>query len=95
MLLFSNENHTATLHSEYPAIACVVYNDWRYLIAKIRIREENAKENLNIFERMYLKTQYKDTKNFGKERHLRRKSAKKSIKVWISNCQIISCIINT
>ena len=59
-LLFYPQNHTATLHSEHPAKACVVYNDWRYLIAKIRISENNTKQKSIFFvftvERKYLKT---------------------------------------
>ena len=47
LLLFTNENHTATLLSEHPAIACVVYNDWRYLIAKIRKSGDNTKQKEN------------------------------------------------
>jgi len=37
LLLFSNESHTATLHSEYLAIACVVYDDQAIPSAKVQI----------------------------------------------------------
>ena len=46
-LLFTLKSHTATLHSEHPAKACVVYNDWRYLIAKIRKSGDNTKQKEN------------------------------------------------
>ena len=47
LLMFYPQNRTATLHSEHPAKACVVYNDWRYLLAKLRKSGDNTKQKEN------------------------------------------------
>ena len=41
MLLFTNENHTGTLHSEILVFTSVVYDGLPILAAKIQIKIEN------------------------------------------------------
>lgn len=43
LLIFCLESRTATLRSGVQAMACVVYDDWRYLDAKIRKVESKTK----------------------------------------------------
>ena len=44
VIVFTLKNHTAPLHSEYPAIACVVYNDWRYLLQRYELEKKMPKK---------------------------------------------------
>ena len=58
-LLFSNENHTATLHSGEHAAASVVHDDWPVLDCKITnficnltLRSKKSAKNKQVSEKM-------------------------------------------